>query len=100
MKSTLKVQKSKIHGKGLFATEAIAEGTKLGYCKSKSVRKQGPYVLTLGTDKTVKITCRFKYINHSATPNVAYYDDLSVVALTDIDIGDELTHNYGEEWAD
>jgi SET domain-containing protein len=40
-----------------------------------------------------------KYINHHNAPNVSYYDDLSVVALRDIQAGEELTHDYGEEWA-
>jgi SET domain-containing protein len=29
---------------------------------------------------------------------VAYYDDLSVVALRNIEPGEELTHHYGEDW--
>ena len=44
--------------------------------------------------------CDFKYINHSRTPNVAYYDDLTVVALKAIKAGEELLHDYGEEFED
>ncbi|MBT4195428.1 MAG: SET domain-containing protein-lysine N-methyltransferase, partial [Gammaproteobacteria bacterium] len=39
-----------------------------------------------------------KYINHSDTPNACYYDDKSVVALRDINQGDEITHNYEADW--
>ena len=100
MKSKLKVRKSRIHGKGLFAKKAISTDSLLGFCKTKRVRKEGPYVLTLGSGKQVRVTCKFRYINHSKNPNVAYYDDLSVVTLRDIRKGEELTHDYGEEWQD
>jgi hypothetical protein len=55
--------------------------------------------LWLDDDVLVNVTCDLKYINHSKKPNVAYYDDLSVVALKDIKAGQELTHDYGDEWA-
>ena len=98
MELELIVRKSKIQGKGLFAGEAIAEGQLLGICKAKKTREDGSHVLTLGSGEQVKVTCKLKYINHSATPNVAYYDDLTVVALQDIAPGEELTHDYGEDW--
>lgn len=97
MKKTLKVKNSGIHGKGLFATEAIKKGTLLGVCKTRKTVRDSAYVLH--TDKgPVEVTCRLKYINHSSQPNVAYYDDLSVEALRTIKPGEELTHHYGEEW--
>jgi hypothetical protein len=46
----------------------------------------------------VDLLCRLRFINHSKKPNVAYLDNLSVVALRKIRPGDELTHNYGDEW--
>jgi len=98
MKSALKVKTSAIHGKGLFARKRIARGSLLGYCKTKPAQNQGPHVLTLATGEQVKVTCKFRYINHSKDPNVAYYDDLSVVALREIEGGEELTHDYGKEW--
>jgi len=99
MKHCFQVRVSAIHGKGLFATRAVNAGALLGRCMVVPTTKQGPY--TLNTDAgDVLVTCRFKYINHSASPNVAYYDDLSVVALTTIQPNDELTHDYGEMWHD
>ncbi|WP_084639091.1 SET domain-containing protein-lysine N-methyltransferase [Haliea salexigens] len=38
-------------------------------------------------------------LNHSNDPNVSYYADLSVVALRDIQAGEELTHHYGDDWS-
>jgi SET domain-containing protein len=97
LKKTLKVAKSKIHGKGLFATETIKKGTVIGYCKTRKTKKPGDHTLWLDAGP-VDVTCRLKYINHNSKPNVAYYDDLSVVALKKIKPGDELTHHYGADW--
>lgn len=97
LKKTLKVGESKIHGKGLFATETIKKGSVIGYCKTRKTKKEGSYTLWLGKGP-VDVTCRLKYINHNRKPNVAYFDDLSVVALRKIKAGQELTHHYGEDW--
>lgn len=89
-----KVQESTIHGHGLFSTTLIQENTILGFCQIRPAKKkQSPYVLWCEAGP-VEVVCDLKYINHSATPNVAYYDDFSVVALTTIQAGEELTHNY------
>lgn len=96
------VGESKIHGKGLFAAKAIKEGDLLGVLNCKPTKKDGPHVLWVEDEKKgsrmYKVKCDFKYINHSADPNVAYYDDLTVVALKDIEPHEELTHHYGDEW--
>jgi len=97
MKHSFQIGESPIHGRGLFATRPVNPGALLGYCSVIPTNQQGPY--TLATDDgDVLVTCRFRYINHSCTPNVAYYDDFSVVALTAIGAGEELTHDYGELW--
>lgn len=98
MKRKLKVGKSRIHGKGLFATEPIRKGTVLGYCRIRKTRNPSDFTLWLDRGP-VDVICRLKYINHASRPNVAYHDDLSVVALKDIKPGQELTHHYGEDWA-
>lgn len=97
MKETLRVATSNIHGKGLFATEKIRKGTVIGYCDTRKTKTPSDYTLWLD-EGPVDVTCDFKYINHSSKPNVAYYDDLSVVALKSIKPGNELTHHYGDEW--
>ena len=90
----IRVKASKIHGKGLFSTKKISKGTVLGTCKTKTTKKPNMYTLWVD-NKPNDVTCDFKYINHSKKPNVAYYDDFTVVALRDIKKGEELTHNYG-----
>ena len=96
----VKVAESELHGRGLFARRRIAKGTELGICRARKARAlEGPYVLWLGDDEVpVQVRCTLRFINHGASPNVVYYDDLSVVALKDIRKGEELLHHYGDEW--
>ncbi len=101
-KKQVYIGKSTIHGRGLFAAKKIKEGDVLGTLTCKKTDEDGPHVLWVDSGKhkgrRYKVECDFKYINHSADPNVAYYDDLTVVALKDIKKNEELTHHYGEEW--
>ncbi|WP_246128526.1 SET domain-containing protein [Pleionea sediminis] len=90
----VKTKRSKIHGRGLFADQPIRKGTLIGHLETKPVEKDGAYVLWLSETEAVRVLNQFRFINHSSRPNVAYYDDLTVVALKDIKEGDELVHNY------
>ena len=96
------VRESEIHGKGLFAAEDIKAGQLVGKIKGRKTDKDGPYVLWLNVDGDksdgMQVLCSLKYINHSKKPNVAYYDDRTVVALKNISADQELTHDYGVEW--
>lgn len=93
------VKESDIHGKGLFAKKNIKAGEILGEVKGKPTKKDGPYVLWMDdARKGFEVSCIFKYINHHNKANACYYDDLTVVALKNIRKGEEITHNYGEEW--
>lgn len=96
----VKVKQSELHGRGLFARRKIARGTEIGRCTVKPAKKDGPHVLWLDDDtgEAVKVTCDLRYINHGRKPNVAYYDDLTVVALKNIKPGEELLHHYGDDW--
>ena len=89
------VADSDIHGSGLFAGRRIAAGTVIGRLRVRPAAEDGPHVLWLDAKRGVQVTCKLKYINHSDRPNACYYDDLSVVALRDIEAGEEITHDYG-----
>jgi SET domain-containing protein len=93
------VSDSKIHGRGLFALQAIKKGTLLGYLEGRPTTVDGSYVLWLNDSEGFEVSCNLKYINHSEQPNACYYDDLSVVAIRAIKTGDEITHNYeSSDW--
>ena len=94
------VKQSEIHGNGLFAKKNIKAGEIIGEVKGKPTKKDGPYVLWLDNAKQgFEVSCILKYINHHQKANACYYDDLTVVALRDIRKGEEITHNYGEDWS-
>jgi len=92
------VRDSGIHGKGLFATIDIVEGDIIGSIEYKPVTEDGPYVLWVDQNTGIQVDCELKYINHSASPNACYCEDLDVVALRDIKKGEEITHDYGDDW--
>jgi SET domain-containing protein len=88
------VAPSRIHGRGLYARQYIREGTIIGHVQGNPTRHNGAYTLWLSEDQGIWVTCTLRYINHSSEPNARYYDDLTVVALRDIEPGEEITHDY------
>ena len=97
VKRSLTPGKSRIHGTGLFATVPIKAGTVLGELRTRPATRDGPYVLSTD-DGQFSVLCKLRYINHAKRPNAAYCDDLTVIALRNIKPGDELTHDYGDDW--
>ena len=88
------VRESAIHGRGLFAAESIAEGTIIGRIDGRPTDQDGLYVLWIDGEGGFEVTNDLKYINHSDQPTAVYYDDLTVVALRDIQADEEITHDY------
>ncbi|MEM6852930.1 MAG: SET domain-containing protein [Planctomycetota bacterium] len=96
-----KVQTSGIHGRGLFADRFIPEGTVIGHLEGHYTTQDGSYVLWITEDQGFRVKNELRFINHDAEPNAAYYDDLTVGAIRDIQPGEEITHNYlGDEDAE
>jgi len=93
------VKDSGIHGKGLFANENIEEDEIIGSIKFNPTNDDGPHVLWI-EDQGVLVECDLKYINHSKEPNACYCEDLNVVAVKEIIKGEEITHDYGDDWKD
>jgi len=95
----LYVADSPIHGRGLFAGNHIPAGTVIGRVEAVPSSRDGDHVLWLSADEAVEVICDLRFINHSDEPNACYYDDLSVVALRDIQPHEEITHNYASsDW--
>ena len=93
------IAKSRIHGQGLFAREAIAKGEVIGWLQGEPCEEDGSYVLWLTETEGFRVTCHLRFINHSTSPNACYYDDLSVVAVRHIAANEEITHDYeSAEW--
>lgn len=94
----VQVRDSVLHGKGLFAAENIKKNTIIGEVSGRKTRQESMHTLWIDEEQGFRVQCDFKYINHSRSPNVVYYDDLSVVALKAIREGDELLHDYGKDF--
>jgi SET domain-containing protein len=103
------VKESVIHGRGLFARAPIAAGeivaVKGGYVLDR--REWGRLTTTLGpaeiqiTDELVIAPVRAEerdgamlYTNHSCDPNIAIQGQIVLVAMRDIAVGEELTHDW------
>ena len=93
-RSLVYVDNSPIHGKGLFARRHIKAGDIIGIIDGVSTSSNGEHVLWLDENNGIQVRCELRFINHSDTPNAVYYDNLEVCALTDIEPGEEITHNY------
>jgi len=96
--SLVYVADSSIHGKGLFAKTFIPAGTVIGVVQGRPTTTDGEHVLWINGTDGFHVQCDLRYINHSDTPNAAYYDNLDVCALRDIEAGEEITHDYGPGW--
>jgi SET domain-containing protein len=96
--SIVYVDDSSIHGKGLFAKTFIPSGTVIGIVQGQPTTIDGDHVLWIDENSGFHVKCDLRYINHSDTPNAAYYNNLEVCATQDIKAGDEITHDYGAGW--
>lgn len=113
------VDKSTIHGIGLYAKEFIKQGTVIwkfteGFDQKFHIDEINKMPLPaqhqifhygyLSNDSPVYILCtdNARFFNHSDTPNVIDDDSEEglVLAARDINVGEELTCNYWEFDAD
>lgn len=103
------VRESPIHGKGLFAKQAIAAGRivaiKGGFVLDRlewaAIEPQlGSAEIQLAEDLYIAPICpeqrdgAMLYSNHSCDPNIAIQGQIVFVAMRDIAAGEELTHDW------
>jgi SET domain-containing protein len=97
------VCRSPVHGLGLFATQRIAKGEMIGRYEGPTVDHVGDHVLWVydedtGREYGIDGQNELRYVNHSRKPNASFYGD-ELEALRAIRPGEEITHDYGWEWA-
>ncbi|MEE9905895.1 MAG: SET domain-containing protein [Chlorobium sp.] len=111
-KSIVSIGPSTVSGRGAFAAEAIREGDIVERCPALEVTDKdvgGELVnyVFYGSDENKRLIAMGNgmLFNHSSTPNVAYYREdtglgaeLVIYALRDIERGEELFYNYGDDW--
>jgi len=102
MDMLVEARKSPVHGTGVFASRSITEGTFIGSYQGSSTSADGTHVLWIDDGRGlegVDGTGILRFLNHSRTPNT-WFDGRDLYALLDINPGDELFFDYGEEWSD
>lgn len=101
-KSRVVVKRSRIHGRGVFASRPIREGCLVGRYSGEETQEDGPHVLWVEDEKGAQFgiqgTGPLRFVNHSAEPNTEF-QGVELVALRGIRAGEELTADYGPEWA-
>ena len=97
------VGKSRIHGRGLFASEPIRTGEAIGRFEGRATRRNGCYVLWVHEEgvrfRGIEGTTDLRFVNHSKSPNAEFVQDM-LMAIRTIQSGDEITCHYGECWED
>jgi SET domain-containing protein len=100
----LKVLRSSIEGKGIFADENIRKNEHIAYIQGSLKRKiitsktQAQSIpLWYGITKTLWLDPEntiWRYFNHSCNPNTAITGQRKLIALTNIKRGSEITFDY------
>jgi hypothetical protein len=98
------------HGRGVFATRRFTTGDAVERCPTLELPgdqvagRLSDYVFGSGDDEDeVLLLLGYGMLyNHSAEANCEYVQEeprvITFVATTDVEPGDELTIDYGEEW--
>ena len=98
----IRVGKSKIHGQGLFATADFPADTLILALAGRPTDEDGEHVIWFhGEDgmEGFEITNEARFVNHARKPNAVFYDE-ELWTLRAIRRGEEITHDYGEDWRD
>ena len=103
------VRESPIHGRGLFATANIAKGGVVAVKGGRIVTREqlqeitpklGPVEIQIGDDLFIapvtdeERELSMLYSNHSCDANLGLRGEITFVAMRDIRVGEELTHDW------
>jgi SET domain-containing protein len=96
------VDRSPIHGRGLFAARSLRAGQLIGHYEGPEVEEDGIYVLWIensagGDWIGYEGRNDMRFMNHADQAN-AEMDGLDCYAVRDIQAGEEITIDYG--WND
>ena len=103
MVSKIITKKSGIHGNGIFANQDIKKGETVFIFKGKVIHWKvhdqktslyGPNWIGIGKSKWMDILAPGIHTNHSCNPNCGIKGKVKLVALKDIETGEEITEAY------
>lgn len=97
------VGESAIHGRGLFAAEAIEADALIGEFEGPRTKRDGPHVLWVieddGSEYGVRGANELRFVNHSSEPNAVFWG-AELWSLRAIAKDEEITFDYGPDWQD
>ncbi len=104
-KAELTVQKSAIHGYGIFTKQAIRKGGFIAELRGSKVLYKSTIQgqsnryenwIGIGKDTWIDPIDEFQYLNHSCNPNAGLRGSriLKLYAMRDIEPGEEITIDY------
>ncbi|MCS7204595.1 MAG: SET domain-containing protein-lysine N-methyltransferase [Leptospiraceae bacterium] len=103
LKKKVYVDKSPIHGLGVFAKRKIRKNEYIGTYEGVIVLENDTYVLWVqqehGGWKLIDGKNELRYLNHSSNPNAEFRGN-KLYAIKTIHPGCEITFHYGEDWKD
>jgi len=108
----IEVRESGVHGRGVYATQVIAEGTRIIEYTGQRVSwevapddNNDPHTFNFGLESGEVINAEIggndaRWINHSCNPNceaIEEDDRIFIYAMRDIQPGEELFYDYAME---
>lgn len=97
-------------GRGIFAHERICknekvvtfEGQILTDTEAHALGHEN-YVVPVGVDSYIDVAEPESLINHSCDPSTGFSDDKTLIALRDLEVGDQITFDYStvtvDDWS-
>jgi SET domain-containing protein len=99
--SRVRVGRSEIHGRGLFAKQRFRADAYIGTFEGVRTRRNGEHVLWVvepdGRRLGIDGKNALRFLNHDRRPN-GEFDGLELYALRNIQPGHEILIDYGEDW--
>jgi SET domain-containing protein len=97
----VRVGKSAVHGRGLFARTRLRKGAHIGTFEGELTIRDGEHVLWVlaedGTREGILGRNVLRFLNHDVRPN-AEFEGAELYALRNIQPGAELFIDYGDDW--
>ena len=96
MRTTI-IKPSPLHGKGLFALKDFSIGELVEVIDGEIIlaKSRSKYSMRMSKGRSLILTNKTKFINHSLTPNVEFnINKAAVYAIAAIAAGEELTCEY------
>ena len=96
----VKVARSAVHGRGLFARRRFRVGAYIGTFRGTPTKRNGLHVLWVVDDDGARgLVGRnaLRFLNHDRQPN-AELDGVDLYAIRNIQPGREILIDYGDGW--